>query len=206
MKSSWPEIALEAGDLAITRGYRVLFRQVALKVSGGEVLELRGPNGSGKSTLLRILAGLTRAELGSVAYRGAQGDRFRHYLGHTDAIKPNETARQQALFWARYLGRPSKAAMSALDRVGLQTRLDAPGRGLSAGQKRRLALSRLLIDPRPVWLLDEPMASLDVRGADLVRELASEHITSGGLIVTAVHGEGFPGARSLDISQFEPAT
>ena len=183
----------------------MLFRGVGLRVAGGEVLELRGPNGSGKSTLLRILAGLTRAELGEVAFKGTEGDRFRHYLGHLDAIKPNETTRQQAVFWARYLGHPVQSAMAALDRVGLTSRLEAPGRGLSAGQKRRLALSRLLIDPRPVWLLDEPMASLDTRGAELVRALAVEHLAAGGLIVTAVHGEGFPGARALDVSQFEPA-
>lgn len=206
MTPDWPEIVLEASDLAVSRGYRVLFRQVALKVAGGEVLELRGPNGSGKSTLLRILAGLTRAEMGEVAFRGTQGDRFRHFLGHADAIKPNETARQQAIFWARYLGHAPADAMAALERVGLKGRLEAPGRGLSAGQKRRLALSRLLIDPRPVWLLDEPMASLDTGGAELVRTLAAEHLAAGGLIVAAVHGEGFSGARPLDVSQFEPVT
>ncbi len=182
----------------------MLFRQVSFKVAAGEVLELRGPNGSGKSTLLRILAGLTRSELGTVTYPGANNDRFRHYLGHADAIKPNETARQQGRFWASYLGQKPEAAMTALERVGLSGRLEAPGRGLSAGQKRRLALSRLLIDPRPVWLLDEPMASLDTDGAGLVRELAAEHLAGGGLIVAAVHGDGFPGARALDVSQFEP--
>lgn len=183
----------------------MLFRKVGFKVAGGETLELRGPNGSGKSTLLRILAGLTRAEMGSVTYNGATNDRFRHYLGHADAIKPNETARQQATFWARFLGHGAEAALGALERVGLKERLEAPGRGLSAGQKRRLALARLLIDPRPVWLLDEPMASLDADGSTLVRELAAEHLGSGGLIVAAVHGDGFANARKLDVSQFEPA-
>lgn len=205
MSAKWADIGLEASELAISRGYRVLFRQVALKVCGGEILELRGPNGSGKSTLLRILAGLTRAELGTVQFSGVEGERFRHYLGHTDAIKPNETARQQAIFWARYLGHSNAAAMSALERVGLKNRLEAPGRGLSAGQKRRLAISRLLIDPRPIWLLDEPMASLDALGGDLVRELAVEHLRAGGLIVSAVHGEGFPDARTLDLQTFEAA-
>lgn len=200
-----PEIGLETADLAVSRGYRVLFRKVGFKVAPGEVLELRGPNGTGKSTLLRILAGLTRAEVGTVAYPGAVDDRFRHYLGHSDAIKPNETTRQQALFWARFLGQGAEAAMAALQRIGLSGRLEAPGRGLSAGQKKRLALSRLLIAPRPVWLLDEPMASLDTDGATLVRELAAEHLSGGGIIVAAVHGDGFANAIKLDISQFEPA-
>lgn len=204
MSGKRPEIGLETADLAVSRGYRVLFRKVGFKVAPGEALELRGPNGSGKSTLLRILAGLTRAELGAVTFPGANDDRFRHYLGHADAIKPNETARQQAHFWARFLGYDGKAAMSALERVGLKGRLEAPGRGLSAGQKKRLALARLLIAPRPVWLLDEPMASLDADGATFVRELAAEHLSGGGLIVAAVHGDGFANARTLDISQFEP--
>lgn len=183
------------------RGYRTLFENVSLQLAPGDALELRGPNGSGKSTLLRILAGLTRAEGGEVAWaiRG-EDDLPRHYLGHADAIKPNETAGQQARFWARFFGRPESAAAEALATVGLASRADVPGRGLSAGQRRRLALSRLLIDPRPVWLLDEPAAALDVDGRKLLDQLVATHRAGGGALVVAIHGEGFPSPKTLDLS------
>ncbi len=201
MAPELPAARIEADALAIARGYRVLFSKLSLKVGPGEVLELRGPNGSGKSTLLRILAGLTRPQAGEVTFPGAPEDGFRHYLGHHDAIKPNETARQQAIFWARYFGKPSDDATNALERVNLASRREVPGRGLSAGQRKRLALTRLIIDPRPIWLLDEPTAALDVDGTALVRELVAEHVARGGLVVAAVHGDGFVGAKSFDLSE-----
>lgn len=203
-------VILEAENLAGVRGPRMLFANVSLQLAAGEALELRGPNGSGKSTLLRILAGLTRPETGKVVYAqaGAQAgpdeDAARHYLGHADAIKPNETAGMQARFWARFFGRPVESADVALRRLGLANRRDVPGRGLSAGQRRRLALARLLIDPRPVWLLDEPGAALDVEGQATLAELVAEHRASGGVVVAAVHGAGFPDARTLEIAAAAP--
>jgi heme exporter protein A len=191
---------MDVENLAAARGLRVLFENLSLRLSGGEALELRGPNGSGKSTLLRILAGLTRAHAGAVKFIGTDDDPPRHYLGHSDAVKPAETAREQAQFWARYFGREAKTADVALERVGLTSRLDVPGRGLSAGQRRRLALSRLLIDPRPVWLLDEPTAALDVDGRKLVATLVAEQVHGGGMVVAAIHGEGFAGSRTLDLA------
>lgn len=197
---------LEARNLSGVRGPRTLFENLSLQLAAGEALELRGPNGSGKSTLLRILAGLTRPETGSVRY-AAKGDSesARHYLGHADAVKPNESAGQQARFWARFFGQPEAAADAALKRLGLASRRDVPGRGLSAGQRRRLALARLLIDPRPVWLLDEPAAALDVEGQATLAALATEHRASGGLVVAAVHGVGFENARTLDLMELKPA-
>jgi heme exporter protein A len=191
---------MEVENLAAARGLRILFDRLSLRLSGGEALELRGPNGSGKSTLLRILAGLTRSHAGAVTFSGSDDDPPRHYLGHADAVKPAETAREQALFWARYFGRDAAVADAALERVGLARRRDVPGRGLSAGQKRRLALTRLLIDSRPVWLLDEPTAALDVDGRKLVAELVAEHVGGGGMLVAAIHGEGFSGSRTLDLA------
>lgn len=197
-------LVLEGRNLTGVRGPRTLFENVSLQLAPGEALELRGPNGSGKSTLLRILAGLTRAETGEVAYAPAAGnpdrEALRHYLGHADAIKPNESAGQQARFWAKFFGRPEEAAITALKRLGLANRRDVPGRGLSAGQRRRLALARLLIDPRPIWLLDEPVAGLDVEGQATVEALVADHLASGGVLVAAVHGTGFKGARSLDLT------
>ena len=188
-------VRLETQALGAARGYRVLFSNLELKVEPGECLELRGPNGSGKSTLLRILAGLTRAQAGEVRYLDAPDGVFRQYLGHHDGVKPNETARSQVRFWSRFNGLSNAAADAALERVGLAPRADVPGRGLSAGQKRRLALARLVMDPKPVWLLDEPTAALDVAGASLVRDLAAEHCANGGIVIAAIHGEGFSGAR-----------
>lgn len=164
------------------------------------MLELRGPNGSGKSTLLRILAGLTWPHAGTVVFSGPAGEPGRHYLGHLDAVKPAETAGEQAAFWAGYFGRDAATATAAMARVGLTNRAAVPGRGLSAGQKRRLALTRLLIEPRPVWLLDEPTAALDVQGRALVSELVAEHRASGGMVIAAIHGDGFPDSRTMDLS------
>lgn len=199
------QLVLEADNLAAARGLRVLFEGLNLKVSAGELLELRGANGSGKSTLLRILAGLTRPLAGEVRYSGAHQDGHRHYLGHLDAVKPTETALEQARFWARYFGRPQDVADAAIKRVGLAARRAVPGRGLSAGQKRRLALTRLLIEPRPVWLLDEPTAALDAEGRMLVMQLVAEHRAGGGMVIAAVHGEGFAASRILDLSTLKAA-
>ena len=199
------QLVLEAENLAAARGLRVLFEGLNLKVSAGESLELRGANGSGKSTLLRILAGLTQPIAGEVRYSGTHQDGHRHYLGHLDAVKPTETALEQARFWARYFGRPQDVADAAIKRVGLAARRAVPGRGLSAGQKRRLALTRLLIEPRPVWLLDEPTAALDAEGRMLVMQLVAEHRAGGGMVIAAVHGEGFAASRILDLSTLKAA-
>jgi len=193
-------LVLEVENLAAARGLRVLFEGLSFRLAAGESLELRGANGSGKSTLLRILAGLTRQHAGNVRYSGAGEEAARHYLGHMDAVKPSETAIEQARFWAGYFGRPMAEADAAMKRVGLTSRNAVPGRGLSAGQKRRLALTRLLIDPRPVWLLDEPTAALDLEGRALVGQLVEEHRARGGMVIAAVHGDGFAGSRVLDLA------
>lgn len=208
--ASFPILKVDA--LAAARGLRVLFEGVAFDLAAGDILELRGANGAGKSTLLRILAGLTRPLSGAVSFPGPSGaadadrdDPPRHYLGHADAIKPNETAGEQARFWARFFGHDDDAGSQALERIGLASRRDVPGRGLSAGQRRRLALARLLIDPRPIWLLDEPVAALDTEGRASVADLVAKHVADGGITVVAMHGEGFAGARTLDISAFAPS-
>ena len=193
-------LVLEVENLAAARGLRVLFEGLSFSLSAGESVELRGANGSGKSTLLRILAGLTRQHAGDVRYSGAGDEPGRHFLGHLDAVKPSETAIEQARFWARYFGRPVAEADAAMKRVGLSSRNAVPGRGLSAGQKRRLALTRLLIEPRPVWLLDEPTAALDTEGRALVGQVVAEHRARGGMVIAAVHGEGFAGSRVLDLA------
>jgi heme exporter protein A len=200
-------LVLDVENLAGARGLRILFEGLTFRLSAGESLELRGANGSGKSTLLRILAGLTRPHEGKVRYSGAgpgaDQEAARHFLGHLDAVKPSETAQEQARFWAAYFGRDRDVADAAMKRVGLSSRKSVPGRGLSAGQKRRLALTRLLIEPRPVWLLDEPTAALDTEGRALVSQLVAEHRAGGGMVIAAVHGEGFAGSRVLDLSELK---
>jgi len=185
--------------------WRAALSDVSFALPAGASLGLCGSNGAGKSTLLRILAGLTRPLAGEVRYSGAHQDGHRHYLGHLDAVKPTETALEQARFWARYFGRPQDVADAAIKRVGLAARRAVPGRGLSAGQKRRLALTRLLIEPRPVWLLDEPTAALDAEGRMLVMQLVAEHRAGGGMVIAAVHGEGFAASRILDLSTLKAA-
>ena len=195
-------LVLEVENLAAARGLRILFENLGFRLEAGESLELRGANGSGKSTLLRILAGLTRQHAGTVRYSGAGEDAPLHFLGHLDAVKPTETAAEQARFWARYFGRETSAADAAMKRVGLANRAAVPGRGLSAGQKRRLALTRLLIEPRPLWLLDEPTAALDTEGRALVAQLVAEHRAGGGMVIAAVHGDGFADSRMVDVATF----
>lgn len=190
--------------LAAQRGVRMLFEGLSFRVEPGEVAELRGPNGSGKTTLLRIMAGLTRPYAGSVSIEMDDQDAPRHYLGHADGVKPNETALEQVCFWARFFGQPEGAAHRALERMGLKSRARVPGRGLSAGQRRRLALTRLLLDDRPVWLLDEPVSALDVEGRVCVEALIAEHASAGGIVVAAMHGPSLAGARIVDLSAIGP--
>ena len=200
-------IGLQITDLSAVRGYRTLFEGVNFSLSPGALLELRGANGSGKSTLLRMLAGLTQPAAGAIEWRNASAQEdHRHFLGHLDAIKPQESARAQANFWANFFGvaEPKKAARAALKRVGLGQRMDVPGRGLSAGQRRRLALTRVVMAPRAVWLLDEPLAALDVDGQALVRELIEAHRACGGVVIAAMHGDGFSNVETLDINAFTP--
>lgn len=191
-------IAIDA--LAAQRGVRMLFEGLNFRVVPGEVVELRGPNGSGKSTLLRIMAGLTRPYAGSLSIGSGDQDAPRHYLGHADGVKPNETALEQVCFWARFFGQSEASAHLALERMGLKSRSRVPGRGLSAGQRRRLALTRLLLDDRPVWLLDEPISALDAEGRVCVETLIAEHASAGGIVVAAMHGPSLSGARVLDLS------
>lgn len=200
-------IGLSVAELCAVRGFRTLFEGLNLSLAPGGLLELRGTNGAGKSTLLRMIAGLSRPAAGRIEWTGADDkDDHRHFLGHLDAIKPQESARQQAMFWAGFfgVGEPRKAAREALKAVGMGQRMDVPGRGLSAGQRRRLALTRLVMAPRAVWLLDEPLAALDQDGQALVRSLVADHRARGGMVIAAMHGEGFDDALTLDICAFTP--
>jgi heme exporter protein A len=181
-------LTVEARDLACVRGGRLVFSGLGFRLSAGELLAVTGPNGSGKSSLLRVLAGLLRPEAGSIVFGGADEDEpLAHYLGHADALKPALSLRETLRFWAALYGGSEHGVASAADRVGLAHALDLPAGVLSAGQRRRAGLARLLVAPRPLWLLDEPGSALDRDGEVLLGRLMAEHLTAGGLIVAATH-------------------
>jgi heme exporter protein A len=177
------------------RGGRQVFAGLSFALAPGEVLVLRGPNGSGKSSLLRLLAGFFAPAAGRLAWAGVQvaddpaAHRARlHYVGHSDAVKSLLTVRENLAF-AAALGGAAAGLERALGAFDLEPLADLPARYLSAGQKRRLALARLLLGSRPLWLLDEPGVGLDAANRmRLERELAA-HRAAGGLAVLATHGD-----------------
>ncbi len=199
-------MGLTAESLACRRGNRVLFTELSLNLAPGDLLVLRGANGAGKTSLLRLLAGLSRPAAGRVLWNGAAITRdpetyYRqlHYLGHLDGLKPAFTARENLNFSTRLRG--TTAALSALDRFTLTSLADIPVRLLSAGQRRRAALARLLASPAPLWLLDEPGTALDHDGTELLRHALTDHCRNGGIAVIASHDSPIhPGAKVLEIN------
>lgn len=191
LPNALPPRTIEAARLACRRGERLLFEGVAFTVVPGELLLLRGPNGVGKTTLLSALAGLVRPEAGSIAVAG-RGEEDRpgddlHLMSHLPAIKPRLTAAENLNFWADLFGGDRKLVAPALERVGLKHLAGLEAGHFSAGQTRRLALARLLVADRPIWLLDEPTAALDGEGERLVIELIDAHLRRGGIAVAATH-------------------
>jgi len=187
-------IALEIENLACVRGQRVLFRDLCLSLGSGDMLLVEGPNGAGKTSLLRQIAGLLRLAAGSIRLQtsdGPVGDaeergRFVGWLGHHDAVKPQMGVAEQLAFAAQ-LFRSRGDVSQAMRRFGLAALGQVPGQYLSAGQKRRVALARLTLCGRPLWLLDEPLAALDAAGKRLVAETVAAHCAAGGIAVAATH-------------------
>ena|SRR5690349_3996470 len=194
-------LRLSASGLACIRGSRSIFEGVNLELSAGEALALVGPNGSGKSSLLRLIAGLLRPAAGQIELAGGGAEASlaeqAHYLGHLDALKPSLTVAENLAFWVRYLGGDVAALPAALAGVGLSGLADLPAAYLSAGQRRRLSLARLIAAPRPVWLLDEPTSALDAAGQERLADLMRQHLAGGGLMVAATHGPLGINAREL---------
>lgn len=181
---------LVATDLTCRRGGRTVFHGLSFAASGGEAVQVTGPNGSGKSSLLRLIAGLVPADEGTVALEGgdpeaAIGEQA-HYCGHQDAFKPSLTVAENLDFWTAFLGGGGEAR-PALARLGLDHLADLPAGYLSAGQRRRLALARLLTAKRPLWLLDEPTAALDAASQKLLAAIMAEHVAAGGVLLAATH-------------------
>ena len=194
--------------MACIRGERPVFSEVSFRLERGDALTLVGPNGSGKSSLLRILSGLLKRADGTLAWDGESLDedwpahRGRlHYVGHLDAVKPTLSVAENLDDWACFRG-AARAAPGALEALGIEELADVPGRYLSAGQKRRLALALVLATPAPLWLLDEPTVTLDAEAADRVATMIAVHRADGGIVVVATHGEiALDGAQCLDLGR-----
>lgn len=183
--------SLTVTDLSLRKGYNLLIHKLNFTLSAGQAISLTGENGVGKTTLLRTLAGFQTPDSGSVF--ATENDvqiesdvwtsRHVHFLGHHDALSPARTVSQELEFQAAYLG----GDLAAVSPLNLKPLLDLETRYLSAGQKRRLSCARLLMSPRPLWLLDEPMAPLDASHRSLLADLMQTHLAGGGMMIAAVH-------------------
>ena len=194
-------MTLTVSNLSVLRASRHLLSGVGFGVSAGQALILRGPNGLGKTTLLRTIAGLQPVHEGQVD----MPEETAVYAGHLDGIKSTLTVRENLEFWASVFGTGSiDAAIAAFDMDHL---IDRAGGMLSAGQKRRLGLARLMVTGRPIWLLDEPTVSLDTVAVGQFGDMISGHLDRGGMAVIATHIDLGLGARAetLDLSQFKAA-
>ena len=182
---------ISASNLGCVRGSREIFRNVNFSLASGQVLAVLGPNGAGKSSLLRIIAGLLRLEAGRLDLEGGDSEltipEQAHYLGHQDALKPSLSVAENLTFWAGYLGNGRAGLADALETVGLAPIRDLPAGYLSAGQRRRLSIARLVAIPRPIWLLDEAAAALDQAAQGRLIDLMRRHLAGGGLILAATH-------------------
>jgi len=192
---------LLATDLACVRGGRRVLSALSFAVDAGQALLVSGPNGAGKSSLLRVVAGLVRLTSGRLALEDGDPDaplaEQAHYLGHLDALKPALTVAENLEFWTRYLDGGSETA-TALDAVGLGGIAHLPAAYLSAGQRRRLSIARLIAAERPLWLLDEPTSALDAAAQTMLAGLMRNHLAGGGMILAATHGPiGLDGAQEL---------
>ena len=173
---------IQGRGLGAVRGERVLFRDISISASAGDLILLRGANGSGKTTLLRQMAGLSEPQAGEIERAGPH-----HWIGHTNGLKAHETPRSHLRHWASVWGSDADSDTLLKD-MGLSRPANVPSRMLSAGQKRRTALARLRLQRRALWLLDEPFNALDTNGQTLLADLIRSHRETGGAVIAALHG------------------
>ena len=188
---------LSGHDLTCVRGGRRVFSGIGFSVAVGQALVLIGPNGAGKSSLLRMIAGLIRPVAGHVVLAGGNSElsvaEQCHYVGHLDPLKPALTVMENLAFWTRFLNgaravdEPARMARG-LEAAGLEDLAELPAGYLSAGQRRRLSLARVMAAPRPVWLLDEPTTALDAASQERLHRVMQTHLGGGGIIIAATHG------------------
>ena len=194
---------LSGRGIRCVRGGRDIFANLDFEVMSGDALAITGINGAGKSSLLRMIAALLPMAAGKISIEGGDGEltaaEQAHYLGHKDALKPSLTVTENLEFSRDFLGGATTDTQSNLEAVGLGHVARLPAAVLSAGQRRRLSIARLLTVRRPLWLLDEPLSALDASGQSIAASLMTEHLKSGGLIVAATHGPLGIAARELRI-------
>jgi heme exporter protein A len=182
---------LSGRGVRCVRGGREVFSGLDFEVSDGEALAVVGSNGSGKTSLLRLIAGLLTTSGGSIGIEGGEAEltlpEQAHYLGHRDALKPALSVIENLAFWRDFLGSDASDARSSLSTVGLDHAVHLPAAYLSAGQRRRLSIARLLAVRRPLWLLDEPTNALDAAGQSMFASHMTDHLARGGLIIAATH-------------------
>ena len=211
MTDSWADARFEASNLELWRGERRLFTSLDFATGSGELLHITGANGTGKTSLLRVICGLTLPETGEVRWRGRPVGRQRSdfhaeltYVGHRESLKADLSAVENLSFELGLRRDLADEEMSrALDVVGLSRATHVPVRSLSAGQKRRVALARCLLTRAPLWILDEPYTNLDVAGRELVDQLMTQHLETGGqvlLVAHQSHGVQRPGTRTLEMT------
>lgn len=198
-------LTLSARDLSCERGGRSIFEGLGFSVAGGEALLVTGRNGAGKSSLLRMIAGLLRIAGGTLSLEGGDPERSigeqAHYLGHNDALKPSLTVEENLAFWTAWLGGAGDPR-EALAAVALDSLIGLPAAYLSAGQKRRLSIARVIAAKRPLWLLDEPTSALDTASQAMLLGLMRTHLAGGGIIIAATHLPlGLDGARELKLER-----
>ena len=199
---------LRIEGLSLQRGERLLLQNFALAAEAGEAVALTGPNGAGKTSLLRAIAGFIAPLAGQISFLGAGGalDAHEarctdiHLIGHQDGLKSGRSARDELSFAVDWSGGDAATAASAAADLGLTPLLDLAVRHLSAGQRRRLALARLIAAPRALWLLDEPFAPLDARHRTRLGELMAAHLAAGGMVIAAVHDPLPIAARTVELA------
>jgi len=194
---------LELRGVGVRRGGRRLFSGLSMTLGAGEACALTGANGAGKTSLLRAVAGLVGLEAGEIAFGAAEASEARgaglHLIGHQDGLKPARTTREELDFWSVWSGGTAASAEEAAKALDLVALLDLEVRRLSAGQRRRLALARLLAAPRLLWLLDEPLSPLDAGWRSRFGAMMQAHLAGGGLILAAVHDPLPIDAKVLEI-------
>lgn len=203
--------AFSGKDLSCYRGGRLVFSGLSFEVTPGAALVLRGANGSGKTTLMRLMAGLARPAAGGLYWGSkviddpeAHAARLR-FIGHLDAIKPAQTVAENLAFWRTlWCKTVSRAAViTAMNVLGIAHLADFPARHLSAGQRHRLALARVIAAPAPLWLLDEPGNALDEISLKVLWQIIADHREQGGMVVVAGHGTTFvENGETLDLEMF----
>lgn len=197
---------LIANELMCVRGGRTIFDGLSFTLPAGSMTELRGPNGAGKTSLLRVIAGLIEAEAGTLTLAGGDDEltvgQQCHLVAHQDAVKPHLTVTENLAFWRDFLG--GGDVDGALDTFALLPLASFQAALLSAGQKRRLALSRLALAPRPVWLLDEPTVGLDAASRERLNGLVGQHVAQGGIVLAATHVDLGIRTGTLDLKARDP--